>query len=609
AKLYAAAAEHILRQSGIDRGYCLVYGFGRGQLAWELARRSGLTVIGVEEDAEKADEARRLLLSAGAYGTRIVIHQVKSLSELPLPPCFANLVVSEAAMSSGKLPGSAAEIFRVLRPAGGTVLLGSPAGAPNPLKADELKSYLKAGGMDTAVSSDGGTWAAFRRPALEGSADWSHQYGTPANAAYAGETLAGATKTADMRLQWVGRPGADFGIDRQVRMPAPVSGGGKLYHEGMQKLVAMDAYNGTILWLMEIPDLMRVNIPRDASNVCADENNLYVALRDRCLVLDGQTGLCKAALPLPESVDPKTHDWGYVACVGDTLFGTAMKKGSAYTDWWGAGAWYDSPAGGGTHKVCGVMLFACDKATGKTRWVYNSGVVPHPTIAIADGRVHFIEVRDESLKNQPGSRFGRALYSNRHLVALDAKTGKTIWDRPLNEEKPGSAAYYLSCGGGRVVVLASATLRYHIFTYNAKDGTPGWTTSFSTFGDNHGAHMKHPIVTDKIIYQRPFGFDLQTGKQLTDKMPSASCGTYAASSGAMIFRGRGMISFWDTGTGQVTYWKYLRPSCWLSAIPSGGMLLAPEGGGGCSCGGWIETSVGFLPAATGSPAQAKGGAQ
>jgi hypothetical protein len=25
------------------------------------------------------------------------------------------------------------------------------------------------------------------------------------------------------------------------------------------------------------------------------------------------------------------------------------------------------------------------------------------------------------------------------------------------------------------------------------------------------------------------------------------------------------------------------------------MLLAPEGGGGCSCGNWLETSVGFLP--------------
>jgi hypothetical protein len=27
------------------------------------------------------------------------------------------------------------------------------------------------------------------------------------------------------------------------------------------------------------------------------------------------------------------------------------------------------------------------------------------------------------------------------------------------------------------------------------------------------------------------------------------------------------------------------------------MLLSPEGGGGCSCGGWLETSIGFMPAA------------
>ncbi|MFT4559734.1 MAG: hypothetical protein ACI92S_005127, partial [Planctomycetaceae bacterium] len=28
-----------------------------------------------------------------------------------------------------------------------------------------------------------------------------------------------------------------------------------------------------------------------------------------------------------------------------------------------------------------------------------------------------------------------------------------------------------------------------------------------------------------------------------------------------------------------------------------GMLLAPEGGGGCSCGSWMETSIGFMPTA------------
>jgi hypothetical protein len=25
------------------------------------------------------------------------------------------------------------------------------------------------------------------------------------------------------------------------------------------------------------------------------------------------------------------------------------------------------------------------------------------------------------------------------------------------------------------------------------------------------------------------------------------------------------------------------------------MVLCPEGGGGCSCGNWMETSVGFMP--------------
>jgi hypothetical protein len=25
------------------------------------------------------------------------------------------------------------------------------------------------------------------------------------------------------------------------------------------------------------------------------------------------------------------------------------------------------------------------------------------------------------------------------------------------------------------------------------------------------------------------------------------------------------------------------------------MLLSPEGGGGCSCGTWLETSIGFMP--------------
>ena len=57
----------------------------------------------------------------------------------------------------------------------------------------------------------------------------------------------------------------------------------------------------------------------------------------------------------------------------------------------------------------------------------------------------------------------------------------------------------------------------------------------------------------------------------------------------------GEIAMWNTLSGSLTSWDRMRPGCWLSTIPASGMLLSPEGGGGCSCGSWMEMSVGFMP--------------
>jgi len=56
--VYEAAAEAIVMESGVTKGYCLVVGAEYGRLAWELARRTELTIIGVEPDPEKAAAAR-----------------------------------------------------------------------------------------------------------------------------------------------------------------------------------------------------------------------------------------------------------------------------------------------------------------------------------------------------------------------------------------------------------------------------------------------------------------------------------------------------------------------------------------------------------------------
>lgn len=123
---YSEAARHIVKESGISQGYCVVLGAGKGQLAYELARLTNLRIVGVDDDAKRVDKARKYLKNAGVYGSRVTIQYVPSLSELPFPGRFANLVVSERMISQGKCVGAAAEAFRILSP-GGIVYLGLPA--------------------------------------------------------------------------------------------------------------------------------------------------------------------------------------------------------------------------------------------------------------------------------------------------------------------------------------------------------------------------------------------------------------------------------------------------------------------------------------------------
>ena len=70
--VFEAAAEHIVRTTGIKRGYCLVLGCGTGRLAFELAKRTELQICGIEPDLQKVQAARRALDAAGLYGARVV---------------------------------------------------------------------------------------------------------------------------------------------------------------------------------------------------------------------------------------------------------------------------------------------------------------------------------------------------------------------------------------------------------------------------------------------------------------------------------------------------------------------------------------------------------
>ena len=598
--LYESAADHIINQTGIEKGFCLVYGCGEGRLAFELAKRSDLIVVGVDTDPAKVRTAIDRLMEAGVYGARIKIRKVDLLDNLQFTKYFFNLIVSDDILSEGACSGSAAEMFRVLRP-GGTAILGQPADCPHELTKTELETWLNTAGLNyRSIRNSNGFWSEVVRGPLPGAAPWPRQYGNPDNASNTGDTLEGATQTGQMMIQWIGSPGADFGADRNPRMPTPVTVNGRLYHQGLDRILAMDAYNGAIYWSLEIPGLLRVNTPRDSGYVCADEDGLYVAVDDDCWFLDGDTGIRTRTFALNED----GLEWGYVAISKDMLYGSAQLDRAHYTNIWGGASagWFDTPLGPVTHKVCSKYVFANDKITGSRLWTDNRserGIIISSTITIGSDRIYFVESRNPSVKDYPSGRIGLPqLWRDQYIVALNKYNGAKLWEKAI-DTADGIVVFYMQYQNERLCITSSDT-RYNLSVFDATNGQFLWSKNHPWTKDNHGGHMQHPVIAGNVIYLEPNGYDLNTGEILSANMGRhAGCATYAGTTGAFVYRGSGgNIAMWEIDSGTVTAWSGIRPSCWLSTIPGGGMILSPEGGGGCSCNGWLNTSIGFVSSKT-----------
>ena len=89
--------------------------------------------------------------------------------------------------------------------------------------------------------------------------------------------------------------------------------------------------------------------------------------------------------------------------------------------------------------------------------------------------------------------------------------------------------------------------------------------------------------------------DLATGQTLTRGFPPGhGCASYSLSTQGLFSR-LGETTWWDVRNNKVNRFKRVRTDCWISVVPAQGMVLSAEGGGGCSCGNWLETSMGFIP--------------
>lgn len=584
------------------RGIGVVWGCGdEGRFAECLARLSGHDVIVIDEDRGRIEATRRRLVDAGVYGRVVSARVAGTAEESGIPPGAANwLWIDPRAAETLKQARHFESVLELVQPRG---FVGVPDswGHDTLLTRAAFEPVLDEDGEPTRVpvAEESISLRLARAPRLDGAAGWTHMYGTADNAAYAGETLSGVRHTDDLRVAWAGRPGPRYQSDRGNRKPSPLASDGRLYLQGLHRTIGIDAHNGSILWSLELPEVVRFNVPRDCSNWCADRRNVFIAARHRCLVIDGRSGTITREWPVPAMEDAATGEqawqWGYVARPANLLVGSAVRAGASFTEFWGAESWYDSADGEHAKKVCSDFLFGLDPESGEPRWRYRGGLVVNPTITIADGRLHFVECRSsKAIADETRRLDGDDFWDELFLVTLDLASGERLWETPAKPME-GQSAFYLVAAEGRLLMQSSKSGMFAVYSFDAKTGEMLWRGRYDWEADHHGKHLSRPAVVEGKIYLRPLTLDLADGSVVSESFPDGhQCGTYTASRDALFLRA-GNLTVWDRVSDGATRWDRLRPDCWISTIPAEGMLLSPEGGGGCSCGGWIETSIGFTP--------------
>ena len=625
---YAAAAEAILAQTGIKRGFCLVLGSEQGRLVYELAKRSELTIYGVEPDEQKVKASREALLKTGLYGPRISIDHL-DLSVIPYASYFANLIVSDCMILTGEVPGLPVDVARNLKPVGGTICLGVPENTPPSVQAKakaNIPGWLAATklGEEKATIKSAGGWSRLVRATLPGAGAWTHEYGNAGNtSSNQDERIKGG-----LSVLWYGDPGPSEMVNRHDGAVGPLSVNGRLFIQGEKNVSAYDAYNGQFLWVKENPGALRKGVyaAREPGNMAASEDSLFMVIDDQCLHLDAATGELRRTYGVPVA-EGEERRWSYIAYEDGVLFGTATERKGFSAEQQRRG----KASTGATDKV-----FAYDVATGQRLWTYQGKSISHVSMAVGDGRVFFIdssltaEQRAELLKQDKSDlkkltgeaqKIAEARVKKADLrlaVALDARTGRQIWANPVDVTDCSE----IGIGGGSLsliyhnhhLVLGGANANGHYWTQflagefarrrlvvlDANSGEKIWAKD---------ANYRHrPIVIDNEIVAEPWAYDLYSGNQkmrthpLTGEQtpwmfarPGHHCGAISATSNMMFFRSK-FTAYYNRDQDEGTeHFAGHRLGCWINTIPANGLVMIPEASAGCVCLFSIAATVVFEP--------------
>jgi len=553
----AALASRILEATGVKGGLVVHLGCGDGTLTAALRANDSYVVHGLDASGDNVRQAREHIRSRGLYGPVSV--GVFEARRLPYADSLVNLLVSED-LGEVAMP----EVMRVLCPGG------------------------------VAYVEQSGKWTKTVKPRPKEIDEWTHYLHDAGGNAVANDTVVGPPR----RIQWAAGPKFARHHDALASLSAMVSSGGRLFYIYDEapvslihrppdwKLIARDAFNGTLLWKRGIPRWLthlwyfRSGPVWLSRRLVAEGSRVYATLGIEApvTVLDAATGSTILAIDGTDRTEEFVVHRGRLLAVRGDPKGLEKDVKKVH--------YYRQNILDRTPDVQKTIL-ACDAATGKTLWQKDDPQLAHlvPLSLCARGeRVFYLDGENLCcVKLQDGNALWQAPFptkglflrnyaptviatattvlclSQRRLAAFNAADGKLLW------EKKGYIGF---ASPGDLFVI----------------GQTAWTQSSPERERSEG--VTSPFLADHG--KELWGIDIRTGR-VTTKLSRSKllpgghhhrCYRNKATSRYLIC-GRRAVEFIDLAQQKHEHHWWIRGECQYGILPCNGLLYVPPDP--CAC--------------------------
>lgn len=540
-------AKEILAQSGVSGGFFVQLGVGDGSLTEALKVGDSVQIHGLEPDVKRVRELRQRWVSEARYGDVSVVHF--DSSELPYVDNLVNLLVSE---DLGDVPME--EVLRVLVPGG------------------------------VAMLKDSEGWHKTVKPRPEDIDEWTHYLHDASGNSVADDDVVGPPR----HLQWVGSPRWSRHHDRMASMSALVSSGGRMFYimdEGSRvsiqlppkwKLIARDAFNGSVLWKRNIPSWQSHMWPLKSGptqlsrRLVSSDDRVFVTLGydAPATALDAVSGETLATFEESDGTEEIIH-------VGDKLFLVVRKGKAELADYLPINGrvgdqaeakklfWNEEPR----------VLMAYDVASGKQLWAKQTKIAPL-TLAADDHQLYF--------------------HDGEKVVCVHQDSGELSWE----SSEAGRRESFTFNFGPRLVVHNDVVLYAggdgKMASFDTKAGVKLWEAKHPNSGYQSPQDL---MVMKDLVWCAPTtsgkdtgvftGRDPKTGEVKKEFPPDVD--TYwfhhrcyiAKATNNFLMPSRTGIEFVDPNQEHWDIHHWVRGGCLYGVMPCNGLTYAPPHN--CAC--------------------------